>query len=92
MMGTLATLLAKKDIPTPEDRYSAHVEGDIEDVNGVLKITRIKVTYNLKIPPEKKDDGRQAFEQYLPFCPAAQSVIGSIHIEHDLRIEEDKSQ
>jgi uncharacterized OsmC-like protein len=91
MMGTLATLLAKKDIPTTEDRYSAHVEGDIEDVNGVLKITRIKVQYSLKIPPGKIDDARQAFEQYLPYCPGTQSVIGSIHIEHDLKIEEDKS-
>ena len=89
MMGTLATLLAKKDIPTTEDRYAAHVEGDIEDVNGVLKITRIKVTYSLKIPPGKIDDARQAFEQYLPYCPGAQSVIDSIHIEHDLKVEED---
>ena len=90
MMGTLAQFLAKKDIPTPEDRYTAHVEGDIEDVNGVLKITRIKVLYNLKIPPGKRDDARQAFEQYLPYCPGAQSVIDAIHIEHDLKIEEDK--
>jgi hypothetical protein len=90
MMGTLATLLAKKDIPTPEDRYTAHVEGDIEDVNGVLKITRIKVLYNLIVPPGKRDDARLAFEQYRPYCPGAQSVIDSIHIEHDLKIEEDK--
>jgi 16S rRNA A1518/A1519 N6-dimethyltransferase RsmA/KsgA/DIM1 with predicted DNA glycosylase/AP lyase activity len=27
------------------------VEGDIEDVNGVLKITRIRVHYSLKVPP-----------------------------------------
>jgi uncharacterized OsmC-like protein len=90
MMGTLAQFLAKKDIPTPEDRYAAHVEGDIEDVNGVLKITRIKVQYSLTIPPGKRDDAQQAFEQYLPYCPAAQSVIDAIHIEHDLKIEEDK--
>ena len=90
MMGTLATLLAKKDIPTTEDRYAAHVEGDIEDVNGVLKITRIKVTYSLKVPPGKVDDARQAFKQYLPYCPAAQSVIDAIHIEHELKIEENK--
>jgi organic hydroperoxide reductase OsmC/OhrA len=91
MMGTLAQFLAKKDIPTTEDRYAAHVEGDIEDVNGVLKITRIKVNYSLKIPLGKANDARQAFEQYLPYCPGAQSVIRSIHIEHDLKIEEDNS-
>jgi organic hydroperoxide reductase OsmC/OhrA len=90
MMGTLARFLAEKDIPTTEDRYQADVEGDIEDVNGVLKISRIRVHYSLKIPPGKGDDTRQALEQYLPFCPGAQSVIGCIHIDHDLRIEEEK--
>ena len=34
-------------------------------------------------------DARQAFEQYLPYCPSAQSVINSIDIEHDLKVEED---
>jgi organic hydroperoxide reductase OsmC/OhrA len=88
MMGTLARFLAEKDIPTDENRYRADVEGDIEDVNGVLKITRIRVHYSLKAPPEKKDDARQALDQYLSYCPAAQSVIGCIHIQHDMGIEE----
>ncbi len=89
MMGTLASFLAKKDIYTTEDRYQAHVEGDIEDVNGVLKITRIRVHYSLMVPRGKADEARQAFDQYLPSCPGAQSVIGCIHIEHDTKIEEE---
>lgn len=89
-MGTLASFLAKKDIPTTEDRYQAHVEGDIEDVNGVLKITRIRVHYSLKVPRGKADEAHQAFENYLPSCPGAQSVIGCIRIEHDAKIEEEK--
>jgi len=47
MMGTLATVLAGKKISTPEDRYWADVEGDIENVNDVLKITQIRVKYYL---------------------------------------------
>jgi hypothetical protein len=47
MMGTLARFLAGKQIDTPKDTYWAEVEGDIEDVNGVLKITRIRVNYHL---------------------------------------------
>jgi organic hydroperoxide reductase OsmC/OhrA len=90
MMGTLARFLAEKDIPTTEDRYRADVEGDIEDVDGVLKITRIRVHYSLTVPSGKENDARQAFEKYLPFCPGAQSVIGCIHIDHDLRIEGEK--
>jgi hypothetical protein len=89
MMGTFARFLAEKDMFTTEDRYQAHVEGDIEDVAGVLKITRIRVQYSLKVPPGKGDDARLAFDQYLPHCAGAQSVIGCIHIEHDANIEEE---
>jgi len=88
-MGTLASFLARKDISTTEDRYQADVEGGIEDVNGVLKITWIRVNYSMKVPPGKADAARQAFDQYLPSCPGAQSVIGCIHIEHDAKIEEE---
>ena len=43
MMGTLATVLAGKKVPTFGDRFRADVEGDIEDVDGVLRITRIQI-------------------------------------------------
>lgn len=88
MMGTLAGGLAGKKIPTPEDRYWAEVEGDIENVNGILKITRIRVTYHLKIPREKEAEAREAFSTYLTRCPAAQSVIGCIQIQDNLLVEE----
>ena len=87
-MGTLAGVLAGKKIPTPEDRYRADVEGDIENVNGVLKITRIRVAYHLKIPKDKSKDAQDALSAYLTRCPAAQSVIGCIQIQDQLVIEE----
>ena len=88
MMGTLATVLAKKQIPTPEDLYWADVEGDIENVNNVLKITQIRVKYHLKVPREKTEETKEAFSSYLISCPAAQSVIGCIQIKDDIVIEE----
>jgi hypothetical protein len=88
MMGTLATVLAGKKIPTPEDRYRADVEGNIENVNGVLKITRIRVTYHLKALPEKAAEAREAFSIYLVRCPAAQSVKDCIDLQDKLIIEE----
>jgi len=87
-MGTLAAVLAGKKIPTPEDRYWAAVEGDIESVKGVLKITRIRVKYHLKVSAEKRADVREAFSTYIVKCPAAQSVIGCIDIRDDIEIEE----
>ncbi|MDI6753950.1 MAG: hypothetical protein QME78_06100 [Thermodesulfobacteriota bacterium] len=88
MMGTLAGVLAGKKIPTPEERYWAEVEGDIENMNGVLKITRIRATYHLKIPKEKSEDAKDSFSSYLLRCPAAQSVTGCIQIQDNLMIEE----
>jgi len=87
MMGTLAGVLAGKQIRTFQDRYRADITGDIEDVDGVLKITRIHVTYSLKLPAEKEAHAREALETYLVRCPAAQSVIGCIEIRHTLNLE-----
>jgi uncharacterized OsmC-like protein len=86
MMGTLAAMLAGKKIRTFQDRFKATVTGDIEDVDGVLKITRINVRYLLKLPDEQKEDALAAFAVYLPKCPAAQSVIGCIEIHHELEM------
>jgi organic hydroperoxide reductase OsmC/OhrA len=88
MMGTLARFLAEKKIPTPEELYWADVEGDIENVKNVLKITQIRVKYQLKVPKGKVEEAKDAFSSYLTSCPAAQSVIGCIKIRDDLVIEE----
>ena len=83
-MGTLAAVLAGKGIKTSEDLYRAEVEGDIENVSGVLKITQIRVDYHLTAGQEKADGAREAFASYIASCPAAQSVIGCIDIKDNL--------
>jgi uncharacterized OsmC-like protein len=84
MMGTFASVLATKKIRTHSDRFRANVEGDIENVAGVLKITAIRVHYELKLNPEEEADARWAMENYIEKCPAAMSVTGCIRIEHSL--------
>ncbi len=88
MMGTLAAGLAGKKIATFEDRYWADVEGDVENISNVLKITKIRVTYHLKIPAEKNDEAEEVFSSYIKLCPAAQSIIGCIDIKDNLVIED----
>jgi len=85
MLGTLAAVLAKKKIRTDADRYRADVEGEIRNVEGILRITDIRVRYTLSLPPEQEEEARQAFGNYLEKCPAAQSVVGCIRIAHDLK-------
>ena len=87
-MGTLAAVLAGKKIRTFKDLFKAVVTGDIEDVDGVLKITRINVKYWLKLPKEKRSEAEEALESYLTLCPGAQSVIGCIDINHELTMED----
>jgi len=88
MMGTLARVLAEKEIPTSKDRYWAEAEGDIENVQNVLKITQIRVTYHLKVDRGKAPRANEALSTYLSRCPAAQSVIGCIDIRSEALIEE----
>ena len=83
-MGTLAAVLAGKKIVTSQDRYHAEVKGDIENVDGVLKITSIHVNYFLKVNREQEKDAEDALNTYLPFCPGAQSVIGCIKINREI--------
>jgi len=87
-MGTLAAVLAGKKIRTFQNLFQAIVTGDIEDVDGVLKITRINVSYRLKLPKEKRVEAKDALGAYLKLCPGAQSVIGCIDINHELNMED----
>ncbi len=87
-MGTLATVLAGKKIPTYGDRFRADVEGDIEDVQGVMKITRIRVRYTIKVPPGKTEETREALAVYMRKCPAAMSVTGCIELSDSADITE----
>jgi uncharacterized OsmC-like protein len=88
MMGTLATALAGKKIPTFGDRYRADVEGDVEDVDGVLRITKIRVKYTLKVAPGKMQEARDALGSYIEKCPGAMSVKGAIEISDSAEITE----
>lgn len=88
MMGTLAASLASRKIPTPKENYWVDVEGDIEDVEGVLRITRIRAVYHLKVPKGKTQEATEALASYITRCPAAQSVMGCIQIQDEAVIQE----
>jgi uncharacterized OsmC-like protein len=66
----------------------AQVEGDIEDVGGVLKITRIRLHYRFRIPAGTREKVDRLLESYAEKCPAYQSVKGCIGCSWDADIEE----
>jgi uncharacterized OsmC-like protein len=66
----------------------AQVEGDIEDVDGVMKITRIRLHYRFRIPPGTKEKVDRVLASYADKCPAYQSVKGCIECSWDAEIQE----
>lgn len=88
LKGTLAMVMAEKKVATPEDRYRAGMEGDIEAVNNVLKITGIRMKCHLRVSRDKVADARKPFSICIRHCTAAQSVMNSIEIKDELVIEE----
>ena len=67
----------------------AQVEGDIEDVDGVLRITKICLRYRFKVPPETREKVDRVLASYAEKCPAYQSVKGSIDCSWQAEIEEE---
>ena len=69
----------------------ADVEGDIEDVDGVLRITKIRLNYRFKIPAGTRDKAERALSVFSEGCPAYQSVKGCIDCSWTADIEEDNT-
>jgi uncharacterized OsmC-like protein len=66
----------------------ARVEGDIEDVDGVMRITKIRLRYRFKIPQGTREKVDRVLASYAEKCPAYQSVKGCIECSWDAEIEE----
>jgi len=64
------------------------VEGDIEDVDGVLKITTIRIQYRFKIPAGTREKAERALALYSDKCPAYQTVKDCIKCSWKAVIEE----
>jgi uncharacterized OsmC-like protein len=67
----------------------AEVEGDIEAVDRILRITRIRVRYVIRIPAGKREAAERAVATHEQKCPAATSVRGCIPIEISAEIREE---
>jgi len=73
---------------TSEENLAADVEGDIEDVDGVLRITSIRLHYRLATSGENQEKVDRALEAHAEKCPAYQSVKGCIDCTWDMELVE----
>lgn len=83
----MSTALDARGIKSAENLV-AEVEGDIEDVDGVLKITKIRLKYRFKIPSGMREKAERALTSYADKCPAYQTVKGCIECSWNAEMEE----
>ena len=69
-----------RQIPSGDGCLTAAVEGDIEEVDKILRITEIRVRYTLKIPAGTRAAADRALTTHESRCPAAVSVRSCIKI------------
>lgn len=78
-----------RQIPPIPEKIWSEVEGDIEKVDGVIRIVRIRVKYHLKIPKGARQAAERAVDKHMDKCPAAMSIKGTIEIDISTKIEEE---
>jgi organic hydroperoxide reductase OsmC/OhrA len=69
-----------RQIPVEPNKVAAQVEGDVEAVDKVLRIARMRVHYTIRIPAGMREAADRAVATHELKCPAAMSVRGCIPI------------
>lgn len=69
-----------RQIPSEPNKVAARVEGDVEAVDRVLRIARMRVHYDIRIPRGMRAAADRAVATHEQKCPAATSVRGCIPI------------
>lgn len=68
---------------------AADVEGDVEAVDRVLRIARMRVRYQIRIPKGTREAAERALATHAEKCPAAMSVRDCIPIDITAEIAEE---
>lgn len=89
MTGTVAGALEARGISANPDKLEVDAEGKIEEVDGKMILTGIKLHYRLKVPREKRAAVERALEHHEGLCAASESVRRGITVEWDSEIVED---
>jgi uncharacterized OsmC-like protein len=89
MTGTIAGALGARGINADPDKLQVEAEGKIEEVDGKMILTGIKMHYKLKVPKEKRATIERALEHHEGLCAASESVRRGITVEWDSEIVEE---
>jgi uncharacterized OsmC-like protein len=89
MTGTAAGALAARGVPLDGDKLESYAEGKIEEVDGKMILTGIKLHYRLKVPAGKRASAERALQHHEGFCAASESVRRGITVEWESEIVEE---
>jgi organic hydroperoxide reductase OsmC/OhrA len=89
LTGTVAGALDARGVRADPEKLQVEAEGKIEDVDGKMILTGIKVRYRLKVPKDKRATVERALEHHEGLCAASESVRRGITVEWTSEIEEE---
>ena len=79
-----------RGIPSAEN-LTAQVEGHVEDVNGVLRISRIHLVYRLRVGKGQREVVDRVLKVYAEKCPAYNTVKDCIECTWEVEVTEEDS-
>jgi organic hydroperoxide reductase OsmC/OhrA len=88
MLGTLNGALAARGIQLEPDDITASVAGVNELRDGTITLTRVDVSYSLRIPAGSREIVDRALARHRDRCPTARSLAGAVSVEWSARIAE----
>lgn len=65
------------------------MEGVIEEVDGTIAVTQIRVKYRIKLPAGQREAAERALEHHQGKCPVAQTLTRGVEISWDADFEEE---
>ncbi len=88
MLGTLNGALEVRGIKLAPSDIAATADGVNELVDGIVRLTEIRVAYRLRIPPGSREVVDRALSRHQEKCPTAMSLAAAVRISWSAEIEE----
>jgi organic hydroperoxide reductase OsmC/OhrA len=85
----LSTALVGRGIPATPGKVVADVEADVERIDRLAVLSRVRLKYRLKVPPGKRQAAERAVAVHEQGCPISQSLRRGIAVEWSSDIEEE---
>jgi uncharacterized OsmC-like protein len=89
MTGTVAGAMDARGLQADSGKLLTEAEGRIEEIDGKMILTNIKLRYHIKVPKDKRASVERALEHHEGLCAASESVRRGINVEWESDIQEE---